>query len=172
MAAEQVHRAADLLGRRFEQLYKLFRPRLAGFLRACGAPLAVIDDLVQDVLMVAWRRMADVPNDNEGARRWLFSVAERVLANYRRGQHRRVRLVERYESHLRVAEGRLGWDPSGRLEAVETLASLSEHQRLLLLLRGWEGFDYPALGEVLGCSPEAAKARIFRARQQLATYSA
>ena len=52
--------------------------------RLVGAadPAATADDLTADVLVIAWRRRADVPAGAELP--WLYAVARRVLANYRR----------------------------------------------------------------------------------------
>jgi RNA polymerase sigma-70 factor (ECF subfamily) len=45
-------------------------------------PAATADDLTADVLVVAWRRRSDIPPGAELP--WLYGVARRVLANYRR----------------------------------------------------------------------------------------
>ena len=45
-------------------------------------PATTADDLTADVLVVAWRRRGDVPPGAELP--WLYAVARRVLANYRR----------------------------------------------------------------------------------------
>ena len=45
-------------------------------------PASTADELTADVLVVAWRRRADIPAGAELP--WLYAVARRVLANYRR----------------------------------------------------------------------------------------
>ena len=50
------------------------------------------------------------------------------------------------------------------LAALETLSS---DDRELLLLVGWDGLDAASVAEVLGCTPDAARARLSRARRRL-----
>ena len=45
---------------------------LAGF--TVGSPYGV-EDLLQETMIRAWRRIEDVPAEPQGARRWLFAVA-------------------------------------------------------------------------------------------------
>lgn len=42
------------------------------------------EDVVGDVMVVAWRRLDDVPLDVSAARAWLFGVARKTLQNARR----------------------------------------------------------------------------------------
>jgi hypothetical protein len=53
-----------------------------------------------EVLATAWRRVADLPADDEEAAAWLFGIARGTLANYRRGQTRRHALADRLRAHL------------------------------------------------------------------------
>ena len=50
------------------------------------------------------------------------------------------------------------------LAALETLSS---DDRELLLLVGWDGLDAASVAEVFGCTPDAARARLSRARRRL-----
>jgi RNA polymerase sigma-70 factor (ECF subfamily) len=56
----------------------------------------------------------------------------------------------------------------------EALATLGEEQRMVFILREYEGLDYPAIAEVTGTSEGTVKSRLFRAkeslRQQLGPY--
>lgn len=53
------------------------------------------------------------------------------------------------------------------MELVTAFRSLSEADREVLRLAAWEGLTVAAIGQVLGCSAVAAKARLHRARQRL-----
>src|ERR1700732_2486194 len=55
------------------------------------ADAAVVDDVLSETFLVAWRRIDAVPED---ALPWLLGVARRVLANQRRAQARRGALVD------------------------------------------------------------------------------
>ena len=62
-----------------------------------------------------------------------------------------------------------------RVEAVDEhhhlmracLTSLPPEDREVLMLAGWEGLSATAMGQVLGCSPTAARIRLHRARARL-----
>jgi RNA polymerase sigma-70 factor (ECF subfamily) len=123
------------------------------------------DDVVAEVFLIAWRRFQDVPPDPVP---WLLATARRVLANHWRGRDRRVRL----EVEVRGAGSLAAHpDPAGlvadRATMLAALATLSAEDRELLLLVGWDGLDAAGVAEVLGCTPDAARARLSRARRRL-----
>lgn len=57
-------------------------------LRHLGVPDLLIDDLVQDVFLVAYRRW-DRFDPTSSLRSWLYGIARRVTADVRRGARRR-----------------------------------------------------------------------------------
>lgn len=126
-------------------------------------------DVVAETFLTAWRRLSDIPSDPE-ARLWLYGVARRVLANYRRGQRRRSRLAERLREDIsRFVEGSepgLMWEVAALRQA---MGELREKDREVIGLVAWEGLSHEELGKVLGCSPNAAKIRLHRARRRLMT---
>jgi len=100
---------------RFAALFnRTHRPLLAYAVRRVTDP-ADAADIVAETFLVAWRRLDEVPPD-EQARPWLFGVARRVLANYYRGEHRRVALGERLRTSLAevVPAPEAGQSRSGR----------------------------------------------------------
>ena len=120
------------------------------------------DDLTADVLTIAWRRRADVP---EGAELpWLYRTAGYVLANHRR-KGRPVPVEHLPET---VDDD----DPALRAvhdEQVRTaLAALSPRDRKIVLLNAWEGLTGQALADVLGIGRGGADAALSRARSRLA----
>lgn len=121
------------------------------------------EDLAAEVLTIAWRRRADVP---EGAELpWLYRTAGFVLAN-----HRRKKQPLPLES---VPEQDVDDDPADAVvtdELVrEALARLSPRDRRILLLHAWEGLGGEELAAVLGISRGGADAALSRARSRLAT---
>lgn len=151
---------------RFEAVYTVnFTPILGYAMRRTvnGDDAA---DVVAETFLTAWRRLDDIPEGDQ-ARLWLYAVARRVLANHHRGERRRAGLSERLGSELAVA--RHDPDYSGDLERVATaLRGLPEADRELLTLAAWEGLDGSQLAAVLGCSANAARIRLHRARGKLA----
>jgi RNA polymerase sigma factor (sigma-70 family) len=121
-------------------------------------------DVVADTFLVAWRRAADVPPGEE-ARAWLYGVARRVLANQRRGAHRRDRLVERLRDDL-ATEVSCEPPPAGQAAVTEALGRMKEEDREVLLLAGWEQLQPAEIAVALGVSTVAARSRLHRARRR------
>ena len=122
-------------------------------------------DVVAETFLVAWRRARDIPARDE-ARLWLFGVARRVLANQRRGERRRTRLGERLREELpAIAATQPG--PEGGGAVLRALAELSESDRELLLLAGWDELEPAQIARVLEISAVAVRTRLHRARARL-----
>lgn len=154
--------------RRFEELYSDNHDRILGYvLRRTESPDDAADAMAETFL-TAWRRIADVPPADE-ARLWLYGVARRVLANQRRERTRRSSLVAEVGAQLRVDLAG-GWD--GRdtdTSAFRTaFQRLPETDRELLSLVAWEELDHGQIATVLGCSRNAVRIRLHRARRRLA----
>lgn len=119
------------------------------------------EDLAADVLTVAWRRRADVPDGAELP--WLYRTAGFVVANHRR-KGRPVPVGD-------VPDEIDPDDPAVRAiqeERVrEVLGSLSPRDREILLLNAWEGLTGDALADVLGIGRGGADAALSRARARL-----
>lgn len=123
-------------------------------------------DIVAETFLTAWRRLDDVPSGDD-ARLWLYGVARRVLANHYRGERRKSELSERLSRDL----ARFHTDPeyTGRLALVAAaFRGLPESDRELLALVGWEGLDHGEIAAVLGCSRNAVRVRLHRARVKFA----
>ena len=92
------------------------------------------EDIVAEVMLVAWRRLEDLPADQGAARAWLFGVARKILQNTRRRENRQdavaVRLAE-----LRHSSGDAGLHPDliacrvdvAGLAAADRLRAGSDH---------------------------------------------
>ena len=74
-------------------------------------------DLLAEVLVVVWRRVAVMPGQEEAARMWLFGIARKVLATHRRGLHRRSALADRLREELQTSVPAAGLD--GRSTSAE-----------------------------------------------------
>jgi RNA polymerase sigma factor (sigma-70 family) len=118
-----------------------------------------------ETFLTAWRRLDDVPAA-DGARLWLYGVARRVCANQRRGDRRRYELADRLRTELSIARGSLEY--TGELaDVAAAFRRLADRDRGVLALEGWEGLDPAAIAAVLGCSRNAARIRLHRARRRL-----
>lgn len=123
-------------------------------------------DLFAETGMTAWRRIADLPVDEEGARRWLFTVAHNVYLNHQRGERRRLALADRVRAALtRVAH--VAPPADSGLEVRDAIARLSPDMAELVRLIHWDGLTVTEASEVLGLSASTTRARYQRARAEL-----
>jgi RNA polymerase sigma factor (sigma-70 family) len=151
---------------RFESLYAANHAPILGYaLRRTASPDDAADVLAETFL-AAWRRLDELPQGDDG-RLWLYGVARRVLANHHRGERRRSALADRLRAELTSSYVPPEFDgESARI--AEALRRLPERQRELLALNAWEGLDYGEIATVLGCSRNAVRIRLHRARMTLA----
>jgi RNA polymerase sigma factor (sigma-70 family) len=152
--------------RRFEEVYAANCGPILGYvLRRTDNPDDAAD-VIAETFLTAWRRLDAVPPGDQ-ARLWLYGVARRVLANHRRGERRRIAANDRLRAQLTAR-----YQPpeyTGELaEIAAAFRSLPEPDRELLALVGWEGLDHGQVAAVLGCSRNAVRIRLHRARRRLA----
>lgn len=119
------------------------------------------DDLVAEVLTVAWRRFDDIPAGAELP--WLYGVARRTLGNQQRSQRRRERLGLRLAAQPAPAPPELSSDE----RVLRALAALRPQDQEVLRLAAWEQLGPTDIAVVLDCSPGAAASRLSRARARL-----
>ncbi len=148
---------------RFEALYRACYQDLLGYaLRRVDRPESAAD-VVADTFLVAWRRIDEIPD--EQARPWLFGVARNVLANHQRADRRRADLGARLRQEL---AGATTVEPAVPPEIAHAFRALPEGDREVLRLVAWEGLTADDLAVALGCSVNAARIRLHRARRRFA----
>ncbi|AQZ69321.1 RNA polymerase, sigma-24 subunit, ECF subfamily [[Actinomadura] parvosata subsp. kistnae] len=153
--------------RRFEELYaSSYRPLLGYALRRCPDPDDAAD-VVAETFMVAWRRIEEVPQEDE-ARLWLFGVARKVLANQRRGERRHEQRTAALRAQLAASPlvAELPGEDFSQLGQV--FRSLPEDDRELLALVAWERLSPSEIAKVLGTSANVVRVRLYRARSRFA----
>ncbi|GAA2210192.1 sigma-70 family RNA polymerase sigma factor [Nonomuraea monospora] len=149
---------------RFEAVYKETYEHILGYaVRRCESPEDAAD-VVAETFAIAWRRFDALPAGRE-ARLWLYGVARNVLANHRRGlaKHRHAELDQDVADLYAHSPER-----SVELSAIaRTFRELPDDDRELISLVAWEGLDPGEIARVLGCSRNAARIRLHRARKRL-----
>jgi RNA polymerase sigma-70 factor, ECF subfamily len=150
---------------RFKALYEENYHRVLGYaIRRVGADDA--GDVVAETFFAAWRRFDEVPTD-DAARLWLYGTARRVVANQKRGRRRRERLTDRLRGQVGPPTEPVGSGIDVNAAGV-AFGRLSADDRELLSLVAWEGLRAGEIGQVLGCSSNAARIRVHRARRRFA----
>jgi RNA polymerase sigma factor (sigma-70 family) len=145
---------------RFRAIFDAALPALTSYARR-RVPVDEVDDLVADVLLVAWRRLDDVPSDSPLP--WLYGVARNVQSNRARGERRRYRLVEAVAAQPPRTPDLDGGDTP----ITRAFAALPARDREVLALAAWEGLGAAEIATVLGCTSNAAALRLCRARNRL-----
>ncbi|WP_405064618.1 sigma-70 family RNA polymerase sigma factor [Kribbella sp. NBC_01505] len=154
--------------------------RFEVLVRAVGAPLhrylvrraepAAADDVLAETMLVLWRRLDDVPNlsdraevDPDQVLPWCYGVARGCLANARRADRRRLRLVDKL--------ARTASPPGERTEHADlydALRTLGEVDREVVMLWAWEGLAPQEIAEVTTLTANAVSIRLHRAKKKLA----
>lgn len=151
---------------RFEAVYAAYRAPILGYVLRRTASPDDAADILAETFLVAWRKLDQIPPGAE-ARLWLFGVARNALANHYRGQRRRTALATRLSTE--IAQSYLPPEYDGEQAVLAAaLLRLPADQRDVLTLNAWEGLDYGQIATVLGCSRNAVRIRIQRARTRLA----
>ena len=153
---------------RFALLYQAHYLQILGYVLRRRQSSEDAADIVAESFLTAWRRLDDVPEE-PATLLWMYGVARRILANHHRGTRRRLHLEERLRQEIATLGEAIGPAESSEIEDVrKALAQLRERDREILGLVAWEGLSSNELGIVLGCSANAAKIRLHRARKRLA----
>lgn len=146
----------------FEALIDAERPalmrRVARFL---GGDLGAAEDICQEVLVRAWRRL---PRDADPAaqRAWLHRAASNAAIDELRRRGRRATVALEEAGDRAAAQAH---EPDAAREA---LSALSAHDRLLILLRFDAGLQHAEIAALLAISEEATRKRVARARKAFA----
>ncbi len=153
---------------RFREIYDSVYVDLLRFVRRRVHPTHA-EDVVGDVMVVAWRRLDEVPADLSAARARLFGVARKTLQNTRRRDSRHdavsVRLAE-----VRHGPADAGQHPDLVAHRVDIAAAwplLSALHQEAIALPVLDGLTAPDAAAVLGISPTAFRLRLSRARRTL-----
>ena len=140
-----------------------------------GGRAADRDDLVQDVFLVVFRRLADFDGQNVGG--WLYQITRRRVRDFRRSAWLR-RLLFGSTALLDARAGR-GSDPGETCETAEKrehlerlLATLNEPERVALVLFEIEDYSGDQIAELQGVPTNTVWARIHKARKKLARWLA
>jgi RNA polymerase sigma-70 factor (ECF subfamily) len=150
---------------RFSRLVREHGDAVYRYLRRRHVPADATDaeDLLADVMAVAWRRLDDIPVGAEAP--WLFGVAKHRLSNAWHRSSRRDRIIApiRPRAAAPAAEDVAIADLGLR----EALDRLPDKEREALLLTAWEGLGPEELAVALDVSVNAAAIRLSKAKAHL-----
>lgn len=136
--------------------------------RRLGVPARHVDDAVQDVFVVVYRKL-DGFEGRASVRSWLFGIARRVTGDYRRRAERKENDVGALpDAGIADPHARTPLEAVAEAEAVEVLhallASLSEEQREVFVMTELEQLSAPEIADALGVSVNTVSSRLRVAR--------
>lgn len=151
---------------RFDELYAEYRTRILAYCRTRSRTAADGEDALAEVFLVAWRRLDEIP-EGLAARAWLYATARRVTANQLRAARRSASLLDRLSAWH---DGTQSYDLAEFSDAHAlvhlALRRLKSVDREVLLLAEWEQLSSAEIATVTGCSSNAARGRLHRARKR------
>ncbi len=145
--------------KRFTRIYARDRPFVRSVLLRFGVPARDVDDLVQDVFVVVWRRLEGIVADRE-IRPWLYVVAANLAKNYRR--------LRRHHKEWSVGEipdvVKVPFDPEWMIDAYRRLRRLMRRMRTkvreVFVRVSLAGQSVKDVAEVLLISPKTVHSRM------------
>jgi RNA polymerase sigma-70 factor (ECF subfamily) len=138
-------------------------PRLRRYARALTGERAAADDLVQDTLERAWRKLA-LWRPGSDLRAWLFTIMHNVHANQVRGRRPPAQSID--DADVLAGPSNVA-QVSDLIDLEHALVRLPEDQRAVLLLVGLEQFSYQEAAGVLGVPIGTVMSRLYRARERM-----
>lgn len=136
--------------------------------RRMGVADASVDDVVQEVFLVAHRRLADFEGRST-VRTWLFGILMRVVKDYRRTLRRKGGLAPLPE--VLPSDGRES--PANRAEQREAvrllhrlLDSLDDDKRAVFVLAELEQMTAPEIADALSVNLNTVYSRLRAARRE------
>jgi RNA polymerase sigma factor (sigma-70 family) len=156
----------------FRGLFDAHHRAVLGYLarRTASAGNSDVEDLVEDVFLVAYRRIGEVLAA-QSQRAWLLAVARKTAANHLRTSSRRLAILDRFRPQLCPPPDLA--DATAEAAAVHAaLALLSVSDRELLELSAFDELTVAEIAEVLALTPATVSVRLHRARSRCrAAYS-
>ena len=122
------------------------------------------EDIVQSAFEKLWIHKDNV--EPLKAKSYLFTVAYHLLIDHTR-KAKRISLQESFENDTQTA-----YQENKALKKVlhDALATLSETQRSLVLLKDYEGYSYEEIGEITKLTTDQVRVYLHRARLKLRSY--
>ncbi|MEU2205650.1 sigma-70 family RNA polymerase sigma factor [Microbacterium oleivorans] len=124
-------------------------------------------DALSETMTTVWRRASSIPDDDDGARLWMFGVARNVVLNTTRGQRRRTLLTERLR-HVVYSAPEVDPVSEDVLDVRAALLKLSPDLAEIVRLVHWDGFSISETAQIMGLPDSTARSRYGRAKRHLA----
>lgn len=149
-----------------ETLLIQYQPAVTRFARKYCATPQDVEDAVQETLWVASRKIGALRVSSQFIA-WLFRIVRNQCYQLLKGGHDDYALD--LEDRLASSEDDPAQSAQLKQDVVQALAMLPITYREVIILRDIQELTAPETAERLGCTVEAVKARLHRARTMLRT---
>jgi RNA polymerase sigma-70 factor (ECF subfamily) len=147
--------------------------RLRALIRSLGVRPEAVDDIAQDALVLAWEKVPEFDPDGDfGA--WVRAIARRLVANERRKETRRKRILAGEVTDLMLQLSAESEGPLTRLERDDSLCALRTcldglppDSRELIRLRYFEQRSPGSIAGQLDRSSNSVRQGLLRLRRML-----
>lgn len=151
----------------FEAVYAEFFPFVWRSARRLGVPPSALDDVVQEIFIVAHRRLPDFEG-RSSVRTWLFGIALRVVRQHRRTMRRKDRATEEHDWEALPSTHPTPHDAAERAEELSLLHrlldALDDDKREVFVLAELEQMPVPEIAIAVGINVNTAYSRLRLAR--------
>ena len=148
--------------RAFSELYRIYQPRLYGYLRRLVSNPVLIEEIVDDVMFVVWTDARKFRGQS-AVSSWIFGIAYRRALSALRKEGRHQAPLVRDADSIAAAKS-----SAADLELIAAgLAELSADHRQVIELTYFCGFSYQEIAEIAGCPVNTVKTRMYHARRRL-----
>lgn len=146
----------------FEALFEYFAPRVKSYLARQGSSATNLDELVQETMVLVWRKAALFDPARARSSTWIFSIARnKRIDAFRRERHPELDPAD----PALLPPDELGADiileaKQSATEVVRALGSLPPAERQLLTLAYYEDKSHSAIAAQLGIPLGTVKSRL------------
>ena len=146
----------------FAELYRLYHPRLRGYLNRILSNAAIAEEVLDDVMFVVWKD-ARKYRGQAALSSWIFGIAYRKAMTAIRKEGRYQSLLDR-GADVNTVPAKASQD----VELIQAaLVQLSADHRQVVELTYFSGFSYQEIATIADCPVNTIKTRMFHARRRL-----
>jgi RNA polymerase sigma-70 factor (ECF subfamily) len=158
------------LAQRYTELYERHFEFVWRSARYLGEPPSSLDDAVQDVFLVAYRRFQDF-EARSSPRTWLFAITLRVVSDHRRSRRRKTRLLDgvkrMFTGTVPTPHDHMSHAERSRA-LISALDALNDDQRAVFVMADLEELSAPEIASVLKVNLNTVYSRLRTARREVA----
>jgi RNA polymerase sigma-70 factor, ECF subfamily len=148
-------------------LYREHGSAICALLVRLGVDESEIEDLAQDVFLVAAQMPQEVPTDPRTAKRWLCDVTRKLTANWRRLYRHEYEEFDLEDWPDVMAEPADPMEHNALCDLVRrTLCRLPPQDHEILVRHHLDGESYKELGVIFGLTKSGAHVRVEHAAEQ------